>query len=256
MKITTRHRYIKKIPVLEVSLEKDKNSPLPLIIYYHGWQSSKELVLTQARKLAEKGFRVVLPDAMNHGERKNGPISTVPSVTFWSSIQYNIVEFSQLVYHYQKNELIKDELIGVGGVSMGGMTTSCLLTQHAEIKVAACIMGTPAPLKYFERIMARARKMGTFIPEDLPLLLVWIANYDLSVYPEKIANRPVLFWHGTEDQKIPYEDVDDFFTIIENESYSDHTEFLIGQGEGHLVKGATMDTVTEFFSKKLRNKSE
>ena len=30
----------------------------------------KELVLTQGRKLARENFRVILPDAANHGERK------------------------------------------------------------------------------------------------------------------------------------------------------------------------------------------
>lgn len=49
MKISVRHRFIKKIPVLEVVPEESKRLPLPLVIYYHGWQSSKELTLTQAR---------------------------------------------------------------------------------------------------------------------------------------------------------------------------------------------------------------
>lgn len=254
MKIATRYRYVKKIPVLEVVLEKERNEALPLIIYYHGWQSSKELVLTQARKLAGKGFRVVLPDAMHHGERRSGPISQIPSVTFWSSIQYNLFEFTQLIQYFEAHGLIKADLIGVGGVSMGGITTSCLLTQHPEIKVAACIMGTPSPLKYLERVMNNAKEMSAFIPQDAPLLLVWLANYDLSIFPERLANRPVLFWHGTEDEKIPYEDVDDFFSEIEEESYSNNTEFLIGQGEGHLVKGSVMDMIAEFFAEELRLK--
>lgn len=114
MKISIRHRYIKKIPVLEVVSEEEKNKALPLVVYYHGWQSAKELSLTQARKLARKGMRVILPDAMNHGERKTGPVSPIPSVTFWSSIQYNIIEFSQLIRHFEKLELIENNKIGVG----------------------------------------------------------------------------------------------------------------------------------------------
>ena len=65
MKISIRHRYIAKIPALEVTTEEQKNEALPLIVYYHGWQSAKELSLTQARKLAHEEFRVILPDAMN-----------------------------------------------------------------------------------------------------------------------------------------------------------------------------------------------
>lgn len=251
LKISIRHRYVKKIPLLEVVLEEKKNEALPLVIYYHGWQSAKELSLTQARKLARKGIRVLLPDAMNHGERKTGPISPIPSVTFWSSIQYNIIEFAQLVRHFEKQELIKDGKIGVGGVSMGGITTSALLTQHPEIKVAACMMGTPAPLRYIKRVMERSAEMNFFVPQDLPLLHSWVANYDLSKNPEKLAQRPVLFWHGTDDPKIPYEDMAEFYQRIEAEPYAENSQFITGEGEGHLVKGEMMDVVATFFDREL-----
>ena len=76
---------------------------------------------------------------MNHGERKTGPISTIPSITFWSSIQYNLIEFPVIIHHFHKLGLIKENWIGVGGVSMGGITTSALMTQHPEIQAAACL---------------------------------------------------------------------------------------------------------------------
>ncbi|MGM0156991.1 lipase/esterase [Enterococcus sp. AZ191] len=83
-------RTVKNIPLLEVVLEELRDEKIPIVIYYHGWQTSKELVLTQGRKFAKKGIRVLLPDAMNHGERKQ-PVSSVPSYTFWSSIYGNLV---------------------------------------------------------------------------------------------------------------------------------------------------------------------
>lgn len=69
MKLTIRKRTLGTIPLLEVVQKENRNELLPLIVYYHGWQSSKELVLTQGRKLAQAGFRVLLPDAANHGDR-------------------------------------------------------------------------------------------------------------------------------------------------------------------------------------------
>ena len=60
MKLAVRKRKIGNIPVLEVVPEEMIYEPLPLIIYYHGWQTSKELVLTQGRKLAREGFRVAI----------------------------------------------------------------------------------------------------------------------------------------------------------------------------------------------------
>lgn len=252
MKISIRHRYIKKIPLLEVVAEENVGQPLPLIVYYHGWQSAKELSLTQARKLARKGFRVILPDAMNHGERKTGPISTIPSITFWSSIQYNLIEFSVLIKEFYKLDLIFNHQIGVGGVSMGGITTSALLTQHPEVQAAVCLMGTPAPIQYVQHVMSRAKEMQIFVPEDLPLLLSWIYEYDLSSKPERIDERPVLFWHGTDDPKIAYQDVADFYQKIKDEKYAEKVQFWTGEGDKHLVKGTLMDQVAEFYTEHLK----
>jgi dienelactone hydrolase len=251
MKLSIRHRYIKKIPMLEVTPEELKNEPLPLIVYYHGWQSTKELSLTQARKLAQKGLRVILPDAMNHGERKSGPISTIPSVTFWSSIQYNILEFAAIIRHFQKQELITNNSIGVGGVSMGGITTCALMTQHPEIKAAACIMGTPYPSRYIQRVMTHAKELKVFVPQDLPLSLSWVTAYDLSQQPETINERSMLFWHGTQDKKIPYEDMANFQTLIAEQSYAQKVQFITGENQPHLITGTTMNQVAAFFEKEL-----
>lgn len=251
MKISVRHRFIKKIPVLEVVMDELKLAPLPLVIYYHGWQSSKELVLTQARKLAKKGIRVLLPDAMNHGERRVGAISTIPAMTFWSSVQFNLAEFSQLTHFYQKQGLIQNEKIGVGGVSMGGITTCALLTQHPEIQVAACIMGTPAPTSYLQLVLRTVAERDIFVPQDLPLLLNWLDNYDLALNPSKLAKRPLLFWHGKEDEKIPFESAYDFYEEIKEHEYAENVLFLVDEKERHLVRSEVMDQVTEFFTEEL-----
>lgn len=39
-------RQIQAIPVLEVVPESLRHQALPLVVYYHGWRSTKELVLT------------------------------------------------------------------------------------------------------------------------------------------------------------------------------------------------------------------
>lgn len=81
MKLAIRKRKIGNIPILEVVDENMIYEPMPLIIYYHGWQTAKELVLTQGRKLAQKGFRVVLPDAAEPWGTKNRTLSH--SVTYF-----------------------------------------------------------------------------------------------------------------------------------------------------------------------------
>lgn len=249
MKIAVRKRKIGNIPVLEVVTEENTYVPLPLIVYYHGWQTAKELVLTQGRKLAAKGFRVVLPDAMNHGERKTER-SPIPSLTFWQSIHTNLFEFDTIIAYFDKLNLTTG-VYGVGGVSMGGMTTTALLTQHPEIQAAACIMGSPDLARYKQRIAKNAQKYGLFLPRDYDALLSWTDHYDLAQQPETLAQRPVLFWHGTEDEKIPFEDVERF--IVAN---TKPTITFWQEHERHLVKTETMDNITDFFVNTLLEKTE
>ncbi|WP_207942416.1 hypothetical protein DOK78_000954 [Enterococcus sp. DIV2402] len=240
MKIEVRRRLIGTIPLLEVVEQTALYEKRPLIIYYHGWQTQKELVLTQGRKLAQAGFRVVLPDAANHGERKN-PVSTIPSLTFWQSIQTNLFEFSLIIDFFKQMELV-DDFIGVGGVSMGGMTTCGLLTQHPEISAAACVMGSPTYLGYRELLQINVKKRGLSLPEDYEALTSWIEAYDLMTAYPSLSKRPLFFWHGKEDEKIPYTQVEEFV-----ETYQDNTIQFISAEERHLVRGETMSQVTDFF---------
>lgn len=250
MKNLVLARTISKIPVLEVVNKDLRKKKIPIIILYHGWKSSKELILTQARKLADKNFRVIVPDAMNHGKRKQA-ISSIPSFTFFNSIQGNIAEFDTLINFYREIKLLDDDTIGVGGYSMGGMTTSALMTQHPEIKVGASIMGSPTPVLYSQRVQKLVAAAGYSYPKDLPLMLSWLKNYDLSLQPEKLANRPFLMWHGTADKRIPFAEPRDFYAEIKDKDYAQNTKFWVGQDEGHLVTTELMSQIADFFEENL-----
>ncbi|TVP91035.1 alpha/beta fold hydrolase [Alkalibacterium sp.] len=244
MKLTIRQRSLGSIPLLEVVPRSERNQLLPLIVYYHGWQSAKELVLTQGRKLAEKGFRVILPDAANHGDRRQD-ITRIPSLTFWQSIHTNLFEFGFIVNHFKKLGLA-DDRIAVGGVSMGGITTCALLTHHPEIKVAACVMGSPKPHHYGERIMQHAEEAGRFYPHDYKELLSWVPKYDLSLHPDTLKDRPLLFWHGTEDRVVPFTDVVEFVKANPSPNIT-----FIQEEEEHLVRATTMDKITDYFDREM-----
>lgn len=247
MKTIVRKRLVGNIPVLEVVAEKLRGNKLPLIIYYHGWQINKTLMLTQARKLAAEGLRVVLPDAPNHGERAR-EISPIPSLTFWNSIHGNLFEFDYIVAYFQSRDLA-DERLAVGGISMGGMTTTALLTQHPEIQAAACVMGTPSLIHYRDRIMGHAQTLNFHLPKDYRALTQWLELYDLSLNPERLANRPLFIWHGDEDERVPIEPVQAF--VADNPAANIEAHFT---KTGHLVDIATMDLVTDFFCRFFQGK--
>lgn len=248
LRISQRKRMIGDIPILEIAPEETRNESLPLIVYYHGWQSSKELTLTQGKYLAKLNCRVILPDAMNHGERKH-PISKIPSKTFWESIHSNVLEFGYIVYYFKERHLIKDDKIGIGGVSMGGITTCALLTHHPEINVAACVMGSPQLEKYRERIAGHASQLDLYFPNDYKELWSWIPKYDLSQQPDLINGRPFLIWHGIHDNVIPYDHAKEFV----DENPDQKSIQFIEDDIDHLVEPETMKKITAFFEKQFIN---
>jgi len=244
--IKVYQKMVQDVPILEVVQQTLSNNPLPLVVFYHGWRSSKEQVLTQARKLAKKNIRVILPDAINHGQRL-ADVSSIPSFTFWNSIQGNIAEFALLKNHYADQQLIKDNKIGVGGYSMGGMTTGALLTAHPEITAATIIMGTPNLTGYSQLVRLDAERRNVYLPSDMMFITDWIKHYDLNLHPEKIDHRPLLFWHGTNDYRIPYQQARNFFNKVHQESYGDQVAFITGYKAGHLVEPPLMDKIANFF---------
>lgn len=244
MKVIIRKRKISTIPLLEIVNEEDKNKALALIVYYHGWRINKELIMTQARKLAQKGFRVVLPDAENHGERIQD-VSAIPSLTFFNSIHTNLFEFDYILNYFKERNLLKGK-VGVGGLSMGAMTTCALLTQHPEIDAAASLMGTPSLTRYRNRIEKHASELEFFLPSDYHSLTSWMENYDLSLHPDSLGQRPLFIWHGNQDKKVPISHSIDFIEANPELNIENHFD-----DSGHLVTTEIMDKVTDFFVKHL-----
>ncbi|MGY3750267.1 prolyl oligopeptidase family serine peptidase [Vagococcus acidifermentans] len=249
--LTIRKRTIIGIPLLEVVPEDVQNDPLPLVIYYHGWQTSKELALTPARKIAGHNIRVILPDAMYHGERQCGPISSIPSFTFWSTLQYNLLEFESLVNYFDKNGMIADGKLGAGGYSMGGITTAALLKNHPEITAGVILMGTPKLTAFRRLLISYITEHAVYAPKELEQLLGWLDFFDLSQAPEALTGRPLYFWHGTNDEKVPYADAFDFYQSYKDHWFGQNMVFHTGDGKRHLITPDIMAESAHFLAEHL-----
>lgn len=253
MKLTIRKRMIEHIPILEVAPEDKINEALPLIVYYHGWQTKKELALTAGKKIALKNMRVIIPDGMYHGERLLSNPTKIPSFRFWSTIQHNLSEFSLIKDYFEERHLVKDDLLGVAGFSMGGMTTAGILTHFPEVKAAAILMGAPNFQDFIHRVTTYMTKENIYHVPVLKDLLTWTTNYDLNLMPEKIDGRPLYFWHGTEDAKLPYEVTHQFYLDSIHTDYGKNMRFDTGVGEPHILTIDIMNRTADFFEKEFTN---
>ncbi|MDQ0216697.1 fermentation-respiration switch protein FrsA (DUF1100 family) [Oikeobacillus pervagus] len=247
---------IRDIPLLHVVEQTNIGKPLPFIIFIHGFTSAKEHNLHYAYYLAEKGFRVVLPEANFHGERSQGLDLNELGIRFWDIVLQTIEEVSGIKDAFVERELVNESRIGLAGTSMGGIVTLGALTQYPWINTAVSLMGSPTYRKYAEQQLHEVRQKGFEIPystSEIHRILESLYPYDLSQHPEKLEGRPLMFWHGKKDPIVPFQNTYDFYLSIQDQ-YKEHPEDLYFMGEkmsGHKVSRAGTLELVNWFSEKL-----
>ncbi len=251
---------IETIPLLHVAHQDTRWQKLPLIIFIHGFTSVKERNLHYAFLLAEAGFRVILPEALYHGERTEDLKLEDFYTRFWEIVLTTINEVKIVKEYYDQKGLIIDGEVGVAGTSMGGIAALGALTQYPWIKAAVSLMGMPAYEKYSYWQLEQLKKQGILLPftdEEIQEQITAIRKYDLSLQPEKLAKRPLLFWHGKKDPMVPYVLTREFFESIRQMYYGSEEKlvFISDEHAGHNVSIAGVTAAVDWFKKHLNNRS-
>lgn len=194
------------IPYLIIVEHNNETVALPTVIYSHGFTSAKEHNLPLAYLLAEKGFRVILPDSKYHGERDEGISMFKKELSFWDIVMQNVKEIKIIKEELEQEGLILNQKIGLAGTSMGGITTSAAMTQYPWISTAAVLMGTPKLTEYAHLLVDHVVK-GEKLPipeQEIEKILNQLKEYDLSLNMDSLVERPLLFWHGDKDTVVPF----------------------------------------------------
>lgn len=240
---------IREIPCLIISEEDKITVPLPTVVYYHGFNGEKEASLTIAYKLAEKGMRVVLPDSLYHGERTADISQTEREMGFWQTVMKNIAEVKVIYDYLQENELLLDHRIGLAGTSMGGMTTFAALAKYDWIKVAVSVMGTPKLINYAETLIEGINQIrpGRVSEEEAQAVIEMLDPVDLTRHPKLLNGRPLLIWHGENDDVIPISHVNDFTEQIGGQNI----RLVKEPNRMHHVSRLAVEETVGWFSEKL-----
>lgn len=247
---------INSIPLLHVVKQNVKEERLPLIIFNHGFMSVKERNLHYAYMLAAEGFRVILPEAILHGERGAGLKKGEYYARFWEIVLKTISEVNTIKEYYDKKGLVNSERIGVAGTSMGGIAALGSLTQYKWIKAAVSLMGMPAYEKFSRWQLELLKGQGAQLPftdTEIEQHLEILRKYDLSIQPEKLANRPLLFWHGKKDPQVPYDFAYEFYQRIKPDFQEepDKLRFITDEKAGHNVSLAGVNAAVQWFKNYL-----
>lgn len=245
---------IESIPCLIVVNEKKKDKALPVVTYFHGFTSAKEHNLPLAYLLAEKGYRVILPDSMYHGEREPDIPKIKMQVSFWDIVMKNVLEIQTIKSYLDEHQLILDDRFGLAGTSMGGITTSAALTQYPWIKTAAILMGSPKITTYAKTLVESFKKIGNLPVTDemIEELYEQLELYDLSKQPERLNDRPVLFWHGENDSVVPFDHSYTFYDIaVKLYNNKENIQFLKEKNRDHKVSRYAILETVKWFEKHL-----
>lgn len=242
------------IPSLIVVDTNKEKEALPTVVYIHGFTSAKEQNLPIAYMLAEKGFRVILPDCKYHGEREEDIPKLKKQVSFWDIVMQNVVELETIKGYLDDHNLILDNRFGLAGTSMGGITTSAALTQYPWIQTAAVLMGSPKITTFAKTLVESFKTMGNLPVTDARIeqLYEQLEIYDLSKHMETLDERPLLFWHGVNDAVVPFDHSYTFYDeAVDQYQNKNNIRFIKEENRGHKVSRHAMLETAKWFEKHL-----
>lgn len=245
------------IPLLHIVEENLNDKQIPVVIFLHGFTSAKEHNLHYAHNIAKKGIRVLLPDAHLHGVRDEKLDETQLSIHFWEVVLNSIEEVGFLREELVKRELVTVEKIGVGGTSMGAITTLGCLTVYEWVDAAAVMMGSPGFVQLAQAQIAQFENHGFKLPitdEQKNAVLHTLETFDLTKHGVALNQRPIYFWHGKQDTVVPFEPTYQFYESVK-EDYAEvpeRIEFVSDDIAGHSVSRSGMLQAADWFACHLK----
>ena len=242
-----RHK-IGEVPVIRL-VPKYTEGPLPTVIFYHGWSSSKEIQLMRGMILAGFGYQVILPDSINHGERGLVDYSDPGEVVkyFWPTILKNLEEYSLIRDFAIENFNADGERLGVSGNSMGGFTASGIFTYNPEIKALVVLNGsanwTGANFIFKELVPGK-------LPDWLKKEEDYISSIDPMNHLDKVIDRPILILHGGADSVVDIKSQKDFYKTA-SALYSDRNRIHLIEYNNlnHIVSTNMLEETVKWFKK-------
>ena len=173
--------------------------PLPTIIFYHGWGSSKESQRMRGLIYATVGFQVLIPDALYHGQRD--PIDHRPEngKYFWKTIFNNVEESDILIGNIIKKYNGDPDNISVAGSSMGGFTAAGVFTHNPLIKSLIVFNGSCAWEDSNESLM---KNLEILITDEIKEIQDNVIKLDPINHLDKLKDRDILMVHGEADSSV------------------------------------------------------
>lgn len=244
------------IPLLHIVKEEFVDEEVPVVLFLHGFTSAKEHNLHYAYNMAKQGLRVLLPDAHLHGARSEELDEVQLSLRFWEIVLTSIEEVKFLYEEAVRRGILKTKKIGMGGTSMGGITTLGCLSVYEWIDAATIMMGAPGYVQLCKAQMTQFERRGFKLPiteEERKSLLNTLGEFDLTKRAATLEQRPIYFWHGEQDSVVPFQPTYNFYEAVKKDyaTVPEQIKFVADDTAGHAVSRAGMLEAADWFARYL-----
>lgn len=248
MEVTTNLTSINGIPIFECYQNNDNSKPL--LIVQHGLFGNKGDCLPFARKLAEKGYYVIVPDAYGHGDREGeDPKSTIDIIVTSAN------EYDSLIAFCIENKNVDSSRIGLIGFSMGGfMSYYYAAYGKYDIQLIAPSLSTPdwKDMIGIEQTYLRIstnKKIKITTTEEKNQINEFILEHSPIMKKEKLEKIHMLVQNSVIDPLIPYEGLEDF--INEMSDIAPGFEYQLYDKTGHEVTEEYYENIIAYLAKYL-----
>ena len=180
----------------------------------------------------KRGMRAILPDQLLHGDRGVRLIGG----EIWEIVANNIKELPIIKEEMRQRGLLDEAKFGVSGLSMGGISTYALFNQYPDITAAASLMGNADPARFAKWTISSVWMTGA-------------TQEQCDALEAEIEKNKDFLWHGTTDDKVPYELNKEFYETIKDEPYAKNVEWHETPGQGHIVPHQVFEDVADFFQR-------
>ncbi|MCF7913800.1 MAG: alpha/beta hydrolase [Spirochaetaceae bacterium] len=256
--LTLHSTKIHSIPVLEMYPAVEQRAslrPLPLVIVFHGFDSSKERKLQNALAIAQQGVFVVMPDAVRHGERED---STFAALTYnqkaeslFDIITETAAEIDSIIQHYSQSSIVDSSRCGLEGTSMGGMIVYEYLARYGRegIRAAVSIISTPD----FGSIIDNSKLQNPEFYQSYPQSKInRVKGSQPLPQALKLRDFPLLLLNSEDDTIIPILPVRTFHTSLTHQ-YTDARQLRMKtfRDTGHQTTQTMIRESAEWFQRWL-----
>ncbi len=194
-------------------LSATEKNRVPGIILIHGLTQNIDQMLFAAQYYAAQGYAVVIPEIVNHGERKTSHHALFGSdvVSLRADIIESVGDIRRTLDVFAARPNVDSQRIGLFGLSLGSILGSVTTALDNRIQTAVFAVGGADWRTILENSVISSDKTKTAVRALNAQQIALLDDVDPKSFVGKIAPRPVLMLNGKRDTIIPVAAAQAFF---------------------------------------------